>query len=442
MYRDEEGTTFPAANIGGLIVVILLAITIVEGIIYWPMPQARPTEAPVVSPEAGRLLRIAGDLQVAIVQGESPYQIGFVHGQLFSADIAELVAALRKELFHPNILRAQLDRMKVYYQVRRLARALPAECRSELTGIADGAGVAYRDILLLNLWPDIAAGENSTHLAVWGAACTTHQLLHAANIGHSFPSLVRGKDVLFILNFEDRQDCVFLGWPGQAGTPFGFNEAGLAVSSCIVPVKQNVPGTPTHLWSRRVLSSSQSVQQGISRIVSAAKSEGNIAGGMWLLSTVAGTSLVEAAAGKVSVVSGDTGWLVTANHFQTLDSDTTQDIRFSLQRSTRAGRLMQQLSPISLRKVLTILRDQSGSTPEPERQIANARNVATIICSPVDKTLWILRSAIPPAKSETATKVVFSHDGEAFDIVKATEVERVEESMDEDQTTSPGSSLK
>ncbi len=126
------------------VLVLLLAVTIGS----FP-PQPQEVHAPNPS---GHYERVSG-VHLLCLQG-SPYEMGLQQGTLLRDQLRELVklylyehALLEYGPLHPWLLA----------HARPLERTLPTALRSEMRGLADGAGLSYQDVLLLNTLPDLLA---------------------------------------------------------------------------------------------------------------------------------------------------------------------------------------------------------------------------------------------------------------------------------------------
>jgi hypothetical protein len=85
-----------------------------------------------------RVLHLAG----------TPYQIGYQHGVLLQKSIR---AALRDDFYARLSAQPGLSHAQLLAYARQVEPSLPEELRREIRGIADGAGLPYRDLLAWNL---------------------------------------------------------------------------------------------------------------------------------------------------------------------------------------------------------------------------------------------------------------------------------------------------
>ena len=181
-------------------------------------------------------------LQVLRVSG-SPYELGLQIGRHFRDNI---VAAIEES-----------PRLK---SLREWAAAKPAELDcfqsvadkrfpdyvAEIKGIADGCGVNYRDIALMNLMFGYPAG------------CSTVIAKHQGKIilGHNEDSSKEAYENSFLLLVKPEEGLAFFSfcYPGLSpGSAFSFNSAGLVLTCNGMPTPDPRPGVPRHLTDRHAL---------------------------------------------------------------------------------------------------------------------------------------------------------------------------------------------
>jgi len=114
-----------------------------------PRPQFMPVQAP--NPH-GYVEQVHG-LPVLHLQG-SPYEMGLQQGSSLRNSIRGFVT---QYLYERVLLDHEVSGFGLRVFVRLLDRDVPATLRREMQGIADGAGLPYQDILLLNIVPELLA---------------------------------------------------------------------------------------------------------------------------------------------------------------------------------------------------------------------------------------------------------------------------------------------
>jgi len=234
----------------------------------------------------------------------SPYEMGYQHGMLLRQEIRRRVASLYGEL-----ISAPLPLPLLLQEARLLE--IPDEFREEIVGLAQGAGVSYTDILLLNIRPQLVAHPYSDealnellttfqpwfppHLEVGTPFLTpvesasrwvslspraTFALFGEATKSGSLFHVVEGdmalEHTLFILyEPEEGNAFVSLSAPGVVGINIGLNEekisvAQLDVSSLDSPLR----GVPLPFTLRQALQYSGDLPQALRIIASAPRTGG------------------------------------------------------------------------------------------------------------------------------------------------------------------------
>lgn len=106
------------------------------------------------------------------------YQVGLQHGRLLAAEIREIFQVYVEGGL---VAREGFPLAGLIGSAWRYERYIPAGLRAEMRGIADGSGVAYERILLLNTFADATLGQ-SPRLCSALAVQTRQGLLVARNL--------------------------------------------------------------------------------------------------------------------------------------------------------------------------------------------------------------------------------------------------------------------
>ena len=104
------------------------------------------------------VLRLRGD----------PYEMGLQQGAILRDPLHDFVT---ENLYGRILLDRELSGFGLGILVRHLERDVPTALRREMQGIADGAGLPYRDIVLLNAIPELLA------LTRWMYSCELSPML-------------------------------------------------------------------------------------------------------------------------------------------------------------------------------------------------------------------------------------------------------------------------
>jgi hypothetical protein len=203
----------------------------------WPRPK-------IVGPAAasGDLIPPAviedhGHLRVLRLRGTA-YQMGYQHG---ASERAAIRAWVAKEVYGRGILEAGRSHAVLLARAHAVDDRLPQEIRRELRGIADGAGLSYDDVLLLNLLLNrLSAREalpspnlEALVFAAWADAASEEVLLGYRLNAPDLASRLRRHLLVAVYEPVDGQPYATLTWSGQVGAWCGLNRAGLGV--CATP---------------------------------------------------------------------------------------------------------------------------------------------------------------------------------------------------------------
>jgi isopenicillin-N N-acyltransferase-like protein len=202
-----------------------------------------------------------GHLTVLHLRG-APYEMGYQHG---AAQRAVIRQWLSDEIYRRAIAQDGQSHALLLIQAHELARGLPPEIQSELRGIADGAGLVYQDVLLLNLvlnrlpcqallasetpLPPVTLNLEAQAFAAWPPATRQDDARDGTLLGYRLAApgaAERLQRHLLVVMYQPAvgQSYATLAWSGQVGAWCGLNRAGLAV--CATPVETVQAGGDSH----------------------------------------------------------------------------------------------------------------------------------------------------------------------------------------------------
>ena len=274
---------FPEDSVGKLSrLVLILTIGTIAG---WP---AAPR---FVGPAGGRgntilpaIVENHGHLTVLRLRG-TPYEMGYQHGLAQRVAIRHWVS---EKVYGQTVLGSEQSHGILLAHARQLEGTLPTEIQRELRGIADGSGLSYEDILLLNL---VLNRLPSLPVAPMEALPPPPTLNLQALVFAAWPPAIRG-DVLdstllgcrlnapgqaaslrrhllaVIYQPADGQAHIILTWSGQVGAWCGLNEASLAI--CATPAKggdTSNPGLLPAILTRQLLAHAQDSEQALRQAI-------------------------------------------------------------------------------------------------------------------------------------------------------------------------------
>lgn len=238
----------------------------------------------------------------------------------------------------------------------------------EMRGIADGAACDLAEILLINSRSELMlAAAECTALAATPEVTNQGQVLLGQN--WDWYTAVDAEPVLLHIRPSDGPEILTLAEAGQVGK-IGLNSAGLGVCLNFLEHSDRGEGMPVHVILRQMLNC-----EALGEAIRAALGVPRGGAANILLAHAEGEILdLELTATDADFVYGDTGWLVHANHFESLrlrDGDVgMRSSKSTLARAARARRLLsaqaaqaRELAPargsISLDTFGDILRDHA-----------------------------------------------------------------------------------
>jgi len=234
----------------------------------------------------------------------SPYEMGYQQGVLLRQEIRKRVESLYGELaWSPFPLSLLL------HEARLLG--IPEEFKEEMVGLAQGAGVSYTDILLLNIWPQLVAQLRSDEalneilttfepwfppylairppfstsdeptsrwvtlspratFALFGEASKSGSLFHGVE-----GDMALKESLLILYEPEVGNAFLSLSQPGMVGVNIGLNEEKISVAYLDVPsLDSSLRGMPLPFVLRQALQYSGDLPQVLRIIASAPRTGG------------------------------------------------------------------------------------------------------------------------------------------------------------------------
>ena len=312
----------------------------------------------------------------------SYFDIGFSVGRQYSQQICQAVSEypLLQKRFLPYHRKAVGQER--YRTLLELHRKWYPDYICELEGLAQGAGVSFEEIFLINF-----RGEYSEYIRQSReSGCCTCSVLNddTAVFGHNEDGLPLFKNRLFLLQVRPEGKAAFLAlvYPGILwGNALGFNSHGICFAvNYVRPLKIRV-GLGRHFLARSVLEA-RTLDEAIQRITIPDRASGF----NYTIGSVRERCIVNVeVAPDAFLVKEIDGWDFHANHY--IDLSVPQKIEPSSQsRVKRAEELM----------------DKSRS-PKSE-------NVLRILSDDQDKAYPIFRSGKPPDDLATLMTIVFDLD--------------------------------
>ncbi|MFQ6000934.1 MAG: C45 family autoproteolytic acyltransferase/hydrolase [Anaerolineae bacterium] len=350
------------------------------------------------------------------------YEMGYQQGVLLRQEIRGRVASLYGEL--------TLDPLPLLLQEARLLE-IPDEFREEMLGLAQGAGVSYTDILLLNSWPQLVARPRSDEalneilttfepwfpphievrspfltpnepgaswvslspgatFALFGEASKSGNLLHGVE-----GDMALERILLILYEPEVGNAFVSLSGPGMVGVNMGLNEERISVAYLDVPsLDSSLRGVPLPFTLRRVLQYSGDLPQALRIIASAPRTGGaNVVIGD---GKPASAAVLELSAHRHALFEAQDGYVVRTSRF----SDSSL-LAFQGERDSRASEeryslweemIRRRYGLFDLEKVLFLLSHQceTGGDRCYPKKAGDEEMMLGAVMAASDLELWVV----------------------------------------------------
>jgi isopenicillin-N N-acyltransferase-like protein len=285
----------------------------------------------------------------------------------------------------------------------------------EMRGIADGAGVPFHDVWLLNCYE----GLIETHHQAWGCTCLAVRDDLTADghvlLAHNEDWSSVDRDNVYLVHAQPDDGPPFLGMSyGPLLVNIGLNAEGLGVAINSVYATDGRVGIPRILCSRAVLNA-----RTIGQAICACVPKSRAGGYNYLLADANGELYsVETSATAHSLIYGEEGWLAHTNHYLSAKMQKLEEpgtYASSHVRLNRARRLLgAQLGRVSVESLQALLRDhvnypdsicshEDADEPPHERGMT----LASLVMDLSERVMWSAPG--PPCQSEYIAHRL--HDG-------------------------------
>lgn len=338
----------------------------------------------------------------------SPFEMGQQHGAAVPERVAGSIALYRGQMERRGVPAAEQHRLARAFMP--VIEAYDPAYLEEMRGIADGAGVAVEDIVIINCRTEMMFGYRSIDKEEKTDGCTGIVVL---------PSAAREGRLLHAHNWDWREECVDTGIvlriTGSNGPDIltfveagglarhGFNSAGVAVSGNFLACERDFlrPGTaPLGLIRRKMLEA-----PGMAAAMSRLWAHERYCSNNLMVSDAGGEAIdLECAPDEIFWITPENGVLVHANHWiSPIAQAKLRDLGLrnspdSIYRQTRvADTLRARSGKIGIDDLKEVLFDTFGKPhavlrfPKPGSFDSISATVATTIMDPAARTMWIAR---------------------------------------------------
>jgi hypothetical protein len=349
----------------------------------------------------------------------SPYERGLQHGRLLRDGIYRL-----RETFYRDVVYFRGRAWGLAFQavitpiLLTMERHIPRELRVEMRGVADGAGVPYRDVLSFNcfddllhsLWliptvvarfPFIGRRFACSSFALLGERTRDGKLLHGRNLDYEVAACLSNEGAVTqaltnnVIVVECHPDgghpFISVGWPGVIGVVTSVNGVGLSLACLTSTLGGETPnGIPLPLLYRQVTQYCGTLEQA-ERLIRGAKL--TIGNNLLVASSAEDDARVfELAPGFVATRRPLDGVLTTTNHFLDETMAPRQNgwvVPNSIHRAARLADLC-RAGACTLDQAASFLRDTQTSGPDDVWScLENPGTIYSTVAEPASGRLWL-----------------------------------------------------
>lgn len=278
--------------------------------ITWHLPAALALLALAVGAVAAEPWLTSRPPRVVRLSG-THREIGLQHGRLLHAEIRALYDAY---VIHGLVEHEHQSLERLTKVARHYEPFIPAGLRDELHGIADGSGVPYENLLVMNTFADALLGKSPRFCS----AVAVHRadgLLVGRNLDWVNHGIAHKSGVVFLLEPRGEERVLSVGWPGIAGVVTGMNDRGVVVTMNMAFSNDVEPNaTPVLLRIRDVLAHAPNA----SSAVAAATSVPRTMAMNWMVADASEADVVELTGHRAAVRPMTGTCAVTTNYFESL----------------------------------------------------------------------------------------------------------------------------
>lgn len=212
-------------------------------------------------PAAGLVLGVSGPGFLEVIDGQqvmhlkgNAYQLGYQHGELLREQIAGNIIRFIDKLSSKNAPQVVKDFLA---NLPQLMAYIPQFLVQEMHGIADGAGIPYEKIVLLNLFPEMF---HCTGMTVADKATSDGSLYHVRVLDYATGMTIQNTAVLAVVEPSDGNAFVNVTYAGFVGCVTGMNEKKIAIGEIGGKGYGSWRGVPMAFLLREILETQSSLE--------------------------------------------------------------------------------------------------------------------------------------------------------------------------------------
>ncbi|MGO8703683.1 MAG: C45 family autoproteolytic acyltransferase/hydolase [Candidatus Brocadiia bacterium] len=343
-------------------------------------------------------LAVRGGWRFLHLEG-SPREMGLQHGRL----LRPVIQRVFEEYIGMIRLFRALSRAELLRRGRRLEPHIPAPYLEEMRGLADGAAMAYDDILIAHTFLESVQAVQCSCFAAHGAATRAcpesdrrgGELIFGRNLDFVSMGIAQRCGLVIFCKPDGAIPFLSIAWPGWCGAITAVNLAGLCIGPLNVKrIAANLEGTPYVISFRQMAQEAATCDEAVALLRATRRTYSN---NILLAQTAPARRAIvaEYTADEVVVREAAPGddFIAATNHFRKLGRPVEfQAPRGSGRYATLMARLRERFGAIGLRT--NILADPRIHLPN---------SLQTLVAAPERRTFRLAMGRMPAAEGPYRT---------------------------------------
>ena len=243
----------------------------------------------------------------------SPEAMGEQHGKL----LGKQMKVLHEQYLNKVLLPGGKDiglRRQVLKLSRQMAKSIPRHYVREMEALAEGSGLAYEDVLLMNTLFDVKRGVLCTTVVAVGDRSADGKPVFGRNL--DFPTLGVAQKYSCVVVFHPAKGraVASIAWPGLIGVLSGMNELGVSAGVMEVHLRgSQITATPYAMVFRTALTGATSTRDVLAVVKRRSRTSSN---NLMICDAAGDAACAELGVRKVAVRRPVNGVLYATNHFR------------------------------------------------------------------------------------------------------------------------------
>jgi len=282
-------------------------------------PAPPPVERAEVPEELRDRVHLRRGLPVVRVSG-TPREMGRQAGRI----LREQIRFLNREYAEALMLRA-IGRRNAEAWAEAVEPLIPKRYVEEMKGLAEGAGLEYREVLLFNTMVDRFQAMVCSTVVASGDATRDGDVYFGRNLDFLGRAILHRTSVVIVYEPEGGPRLVSVTWPGLVGVLSGMNEHGVAGATMMIHGAGGAePGVPYMLMYRDALANAKKAADVFAWI---RKTRRTVPNNFTVADATGASLVVEFDAEHAVARAGTDGCAYSTNHFR---SETLQGVGFPI----------------------------------------------------------------------------------------------------------------